>query len=86
MALTSVITCHPVCSLEIRDFSANKIGEDPDSFVVVVLLEDLLIPGKVIFILPAGRRGRGVSAVVWCLSYKLKTNLIAHHEAYSFNV
>ena len=46
MALTSVITCHPVSSLEIRDFSTNKVGEDPDPFVVIVLLEDLLIPDK----------------------------------------
>ena len=33
MALTSVITCHPVSSLEIGDFSPNEVGEDPDPFV-----------------------------------------------------
>ena len=43
---TSVMTCHPVCSLEIRNFSSNQVSEDSNSLVVVELLENLLISKK----------------------------------------
>jgi len=47
MFYTSVVTCHPVCSLQVGDLPADEIGEDPDTLVVVVLLEDFFVPGNV---------------------------------------
>ena len=44
LLITSVVASHPVGSLQVGDLASDEVGEDADPLVVVVLLEDLLVP------------------------------------------
>ena len=44
LLITSVVASHPVGSLQVGDLASDEVGENSDPLVVVVLLEDLLVP------------------------------------------